>query len=159
MMTNEEAIKIINHLPNNKPWEVEALAMAIKSLESQIDIQDCEHCIHTYGTLECCNMVDNELIYDCAFGKEQYKKEHESQRWIPCSERLPEEQNHYLITVKTDMMNGCKPYYGTQISWYGDRDNHFIVDYIGSHNGLVAKRSVIAWMQLPEPYKEVQDDE
>ena len=78
-MTNKEAIKIINHLPNNKPWEVEALAMAIKALESQSNMQDCEHCIHTYGTLGCCDMVNNEWVYDCDFGKEQYKKELETQ--------------------------------------------------------------------------------
>lgn len=40
-MTNEEAIKIINNLLNYKPWEVEALAMAIKALEQQ----PCEDCI------------------------------------------------------------------------------------------------------------------
>ena len=33
-MTNEEAIKIINNMPNYKPWEVEALALAIKALEA-----------------------------------------------------------------------------------------------------------------------------
>lgn len=40
--------------------------------------QDCEHCIYTYGTLGCCDMVNNEWVYDCDFGKEQYKKEHEA---------------------------------------------------------------------------------
>ena len=53
----------------------------IQALESQpTDAkQDCEHCIHTYGTLGCCDMVNNEWVYDCDFGKEQYKKEHEEQ--------------------------------------------------------------------------------
>ena len=32
-MTNKEAIKIINNMTNYKPWEVEALYMAIKALE------------------------------------------------------------------------------------------------------------------------------
>ena len=36
-MTNEEAIKIINHLPNDKPWEVKALAMAIQALKNHMD--------------------------------------------------------------------------------------------------------------------------
>ena len=40
-MTNTEARKIINNMPNSKPWEVEALAMAIKALEAQ----PCEDCI------------------------------------------------------------------------------------------------------------------
>jgi hypothetical protein len=40
-MTNEEAIKIINNMPNYKPWEVEALALAIKALERE----PCEDCV------------------------------------------------------------------------------------------------------------------
>ena len=32
---NEEAIKIINNMANYKPWEVEALYMAIKALEKE----------------------------------------------------------------------------------------------------------------------------
>lgn len=38
-MTNKEAIKIINNMTNYKPWEVEALYMAIKALE-RIDVLD-----------------------------------------------------------------------------------------------------------------------
>lgn len=69
--------------------------------------------------------------------------------WIPCSERLPEKRKYYLITVKIDGMNGCKPYYKIQTSWYSD--GQFVVDYIS--DGLVARRSVIAWMPLPTPYE------
>lgn len=75
-------------------------------------------------------------------------KEYEETEWIPVSERLPEERNHYLTTVKIDAMN-CKPYYEIQTSWYSDKQ--FVVEYIGDE--LVARRSVIAWMPLPEPYK------
>ena len=38
-MTNKEAIKIINNMTNYKPWEVEALYMAIKALE-RTDVLD-----------------------------------------------------------------------------------------------------------------------
>lgn len=61
----------------------------LKLLEQQPKMQDCEHCIHTYGTLGCCDMVDNNWIYDCEFGKEQYKKEHESQ---PCEDCISKEK-------------------------------------------------------------------
>lgn len=75
--------------------------------------------------------------------------------WIPCSERLPEERAYYLITVKIDGMNGCKPYYEIQTSWYSDKQ--FVVEYIG--DGLVARRSVIAWMPLPQPYKAERENQ
>lgn len=61
----------------------------------------------------------------------------EIRTWIPCSERLPEEDGKYLVT-----MNGYvskKPIVGTSIfvtstkEWYPN---------------------CIAWMPLPEPYKE-----
>lgn len=60
----------------------------LKLLEQQPKMQDCEHCIHTYGTLGCCDMVNNEWVYDCEFGKEQYKKEHETQ---PCEDAISRE--------------------------------------------------------------------
>lgn len=77
----------------------------------------------------------------------------EQTRWIPVSERLPEERNHYLVTIEIDAMNGCKPYYEIQPSWYSDKQ--FVVEYKG--DGLVAKKSVIAWMPLPEPYRESEE--
>ena len=64
-------------------------------------------------------------------------------RWIPVTERLPEETGPYLITTKVEMYN-LKPYYETNIAQF---DKDFDIGYMG--NGI----SVIAWMPLPEPYK------
>lgn len=54
--------------------------------------------------------------------------------WIPCSERLPEEKGTYLVTVKK---------FGVTFARFtGQKDNlHF-------------DSEVIAWMPLPEPFKE-----
>lgn len=61
-------------------------------------------------------------------------------KWIPCSERLPEEKGRYLITTKR----------------FGD----FVVDWnifmIGTkiiQEGWLYSGDVIAWMPMPEPYK------
>ena len=53
-------------------------------------------------------------------------------KWIPCSERLPEETGEYLTTTM-----------------YGD----VFCDYWQSCN-FNRTEMVIAWMPLPEPYKE-----
>lgn len=61
-----------------------------------------------------------------------------AQQWIPCSERLPDEDGDYIVT---DDSGGA--------IWVGA--TFFIRDDEGKPNwGLV---NVTAWMPLPEPYK------
>lgn len=66
------------------------------------------------------------------------------QRWIPCSERLPEHGGRYLISV-LDGINRrttVAPYLPRCKAW--------------AMNGRMAYWKVIAWLPLPEPYKEVE---
>ena len=58
------------------------------------------------------------------------------QQWIPCSERLPERNGYYLVTGRQGAVN--KRLYQDGY-WYGNW-------------------TVIAWMPLPEPYKEDDHD-
>lgn len=61
-------------------------------------------------------------------------------RWIPVSERLPEEDACYLVTTS-----------GT---------NNDIIDIAYYTEGIWHKASRIkAWMPLPEPYKEGEQDD
>ena len=65
------------------------------------------------------------------------------QRWIPCSERLPENRLYVLVTYKYE--------YGLidhGITWYGQAEEKWNTS-----------REVIAWMPLPEPYREGEQDE
>ena len=39
-----------------------------------MESEKCKYCIHTYGTLGCCDQVNNEWVYDCDFGQEQFEK-------------------------------------------------------------------------------------
>ena len=55
-------------------------------------------------------------------------------RWIPCSERLPNKDGYYLTTT----------YYRQVYADYWNED-HFD-----------RTEAVIAWMPLPEPYKEIK---
>lgn len=56
--------------------------------------------------------------------------------WIPCSERLPEKEGSYLLTSKT--VSGIR----------------YVRPGMLYSNGKFGSDSVIAWMPLPEPYKE-----
>jgi hypothetical protein len=61
----------------------------------------------------------------------------EQTRWIPVSERLPEEEGLYLVSVKNDH----------------ERRYSKTCQYMG-RNHWFARQDVEAWMPLPEPYKE-----
>lgn len=59
------------------------------------------------------------------------KKIPSAQQWIPCSERLPNQNGKYLVVGRQKAINILKFDGGR---WYG-------------------KWGVVAWMPLPEPYK------
>lgn len=83
------------------------------------------------------------------------------QRWIPCSERLPEANGRYLVTRG---LNAC-----------GSLWNRVYITNYSDLMGLKSERiwwggnvgksdferidDVIAWMPLPEPYAERRTDE
>ena len=69
------------------------------------------------------------------------------QQWIPCSERLPEEDGQYIVTVKYEHVDGYEDIYSEHIEWV---DGHW--DEFGHyHCGRVEK--VLAWQPLPKPWK------
>ena len=59
-----------------------------------------------------------------------------AQQWIPCSERLPDQNGKYLVVGRQKAINILKFDGGR---WYG-------------------KWGVVAWMPLPEPYKDKHED-
>ena len=61
--------------------------------------------------------------------------------WIPCSERLPKESRKYLVTVFDGIgkRTTSAPYHRRSESW--------------TLTGRMAYWKVIAWCELPEPYK------
>jgi hypothetical protein len=71
-------------------------------------------------------------------------------RWIPCSERLPEDRKEKLVYLSTGRITVAiynehrLPHSGYSIGW-GYRVPDGYIDF--------EKETVIAWMPLPEPYK------
>lgn len=62
-------------------------------------------------------------------------------KWIPCSERLPEESGRYLISVLDGVgrRTTVAPYQPRYKAW--------------TMTGRMAYWKVIAWLPLPEPYR------
>lgn len=89
------------------------------------------------------------------------------QRWIPCSERLPEEHESIWAKAKgTDRWS--------EAMWEKQSDEVIVTelfeddttrtDTACTHDGewyvkvKMVKRKIIAWMPLPEPYKERREE-
>jgi len=73
-------------------------------------------------------------------------------QWIPCSERLPEEERkEYWICTDTGYQCECR--------W--TNVNHFWTDLTTSWHWHIMDvpqyAKVVAWMPLPEPYKGVKE--
>lgn len=101
-MTLDEAInKAVNNMVNYKPWEVEALYIAIKALEQAM--------------------------------------------WIPVNEELPEEHKEVLTC-------GLGGY--IEIQSFEDSYGGYWENQKGDWSDL---DEIIAWMPLPEPYKESEE--
>ena len=75
------------------------------------------------------------------------------QRWIPCSERLPdhpENDDYYLVTIQCEHYDGWDDYVTGFAEWtkHGWEE---LSCYIG-------QIKVVAWMPLPESYKGGEQD-
>lgn len=60
-------------------------------------------------------------------------------RWIPCSERLPEENGVYIISYEDAV---------TWLEWFNGKWFFYPSNPAREETG-----TIIAWMPLPEPYK------
>ena len=64
-------------------------------------------------------------------------------QWIPCSERLPLEQGVYIVSCVNH--NGCE-FVSDDYFYLSDNEEKGFFEAYG--------RSVVAWMEYPQPYKE-----
>ena len=147
-----DALDHMDYMPGE--WAVKGLTMCkeiIKGLPPAQPEQTNSWCINSwcidckeYDTEnKCCPRYSRVIkqTLDDAYRHGETEAEarfHAQQRWIPCSERLPEERQEILATT-------------TDNAW-GD------VVIIRTYYKEMHK-SVIAWMPLPEPYAERKTDE
>ena len=84
--------------------------------------------------------------------------------WIPCSERLPEEDVEVLISYRYKEGEGDTSHIDMDITTYGQM--YFGGNKVGNRKHWRApfeyfesNYEVVAWMPLPEPYKERREDD
>lgn len=94
----------------------------------------------------------------------------EQPQWIPCSERLPEDTRPVIVTWKnTDPLSyyqyivgkhftGTACYKNGKWYWYSSTTEDMLAEY-GRYDSEEFDEAIecIAWMPLPEPYKEEGD--
>ena len=134
-MKREEAVKILQGAikkPNTKDGYLgQAIDMAIKALEQE----PCEDAVSKKSLLARLRLnysknqnVSLQALVDIVNTEPAVTPTRKE--WIPVSERLPEENGGYLVTVMGK--------YITTALWVGNAENW---------------SKITAWMPLPEPYK------
>lgn len=70
-----------------------------------------------------------------------------SEGWIPCNKKMPDEEGEYLVTYNGKFVKNI-----FKVMWYEPENNRFVLYVPGA--GDIVFEEAIAWMQLPGPYKE-----
>lgn len=76
-------------------------------------------------------------------------------QWIPCSERMPEDMQFVLLTVRR-LENGYNHEPFISVGYIGWNHQHWWCAHDGDCE--ISKVEVIAWMPLPAPYKKGAKD-
>ena len=92
-----------------------------------------------------CKCILNKALHKGAIMQEERDKvvrKLNGWQWIPCSERLPDKAGRYLTT--------CSKWGAWEVDW-----NVWVTE---PKPFWLWEQGVIAWMPMPEPYKEGTDD-
>lgn len=131
------------------------------------DLISRKEAIRRYCADECrCDPEGCNGVEDCSCVR-LLKSLPSVQRWIPCSERLPEDLeevnvtwvNHepepYYVFTKDKPFTATAVYYKEKWYWYSSTCVDWLAEYGRNPNDEIDDGiEIIAWMPLPEPYVE-----
>lgn len=102
-----------------------------------------KNCLHLWKPIghELGELVNNSEMY------EDREENGDFGKWIPCSERLPEESDYYLACVYDEEADD----YDIRKNWFAHLDDYDIEK--SEWRELYQGEKVVAWTALPEPYK------
>lgn len=90
-----------------------------------------------------------------------FEQDEKENGWIPVSERLPEDEKEYLVTLEKvygtpEKLYGIANYlkFGDTGYWNERKYGYLEWDKYSDGHGGTKMYKVIAWRPLPEPYKE-----
>ena len=84
---------------------------------------------------------------------------HPEQRWIPCSERLPDKCQMVIIWLSIPKQPFEKRSMHMAMAWLEPDARTGELHWMDRHFSKIMDEKVVAWMPLPEPYKEGDLDE
>ena len=109
-----------------------------------------------------------DVVIHCETEEEQKKviERLKSISWIPVDERLPEDERECLVTLEKtygtpEISMGIANYlkFGNDGYWNEKKYGYLEWDKYSDGHGGTKMYKVIAWMPLPEPYKEDKEYE
>ena len=106
-----------------------------------------DRCAVTDGDLKC-EMQHRQL----AEWLKELRHRRAERRWIPCSDRLPEEGHDVLITKEPSKIKGYEQKVIKAKRSADPRSGK--IEWWSPELGTLTNKAVLAWMPLPEPYKE-----
>ena len=141
------------------------LAEVIKGYGNDPDVEDPFRLSEFYRFYELPNIAVSRENF------EKMRPAQPEQRWIPCSERLPEDIRPVIVTWKnTDpksyyqyivgkRFTGTACYKNGKWYWYSSTTEDMLAEY-GRYDSEEFDEAIecIAWMPLPEPYKGGEQD-
>lgn len=132
MMTNEE--RLLHALYGIKKVLND---FGLEDIKNEVQIKDGNS-----ETIDCISVLQ-EFVVNYVNSSQLYKFEelHKVNEWIPVEERLPKDLESVLVSCN----NG-----GVDYGFYNHEKKWWCLDYIDD-----TAYPVIAWMPLPEPFKEV----